>query len=66
MDYSFLSLGFYMTIGIIFQPGAFWIGAHYSTYEKRLCINIIPFLTIWFAKEGGNVPKKKSLFQFKF
>jgi hypothetical protein len=53
-----------MIVGLLFQPGALWIGAHYSSNERRVCINIVPFLTIWIVRIGGAVPKKKSLLQF--
>lgn len=46
-------------IGIIFNPCAFWIGAHYSGYNKRLCINFIPFFTIYFAAAAGRRPENK-------
>jgi hypothetical protein len=45
-----------MKFGILFQPGAVWLGAHYAPYNKRLCINIIPFLTIWIVGKGGQLP----------
>jgi hypothetical protein len=44
-------------IGILLNPHAFWIGAHYSIYNRRLCINVLPMLTIWIAFKGGVVPK---------
>lgn len=47
--------------GILFQPGAWWIGIHRSVVEKRLCINIIPMLTVWVLMKGGKPPKRKSL-----
>lgn len=46
-----------MRLGVLFNPYAFWIGAHYSIYNKRLCINILPLLTIWIVFNGGVVPK---------
>ena len=48
--------------GIIVQPGAWWLGVHYSTEEKRFCINVIPCVTLWVALPSGRVPKKSSLF----
>ena len=50
-----------MKYGLIFQSGAWWLGAHYSEANKRLCINIIPCLTIWIAANDGVIPHKKSL-----
>lgn len=33
-----------------------WIGVHYSPHNKRWCINLIPFVTFWITKPGGNTP----------
>lgn len=46
-----------MRFGALFNPYAFWLGAHYSAYNKRLCINVLPMLTIWIVFDGGTVPK---------
>ncbi len=46
-----------MKAGFLFNPRAFWIGVHYSPFNRRLCINVIPFVTIWVAFEGGNAPR---------
>lgn len=45
-----------MKVGWLFNPRALWIGAHYSHYNKRLCINIIPMFTVWVCGAGGKVP----------
>lgn len=42
--------------GMLFNPVAFWIGAHYSPTHKRLCINIVPFFTLWYKQYGGVEP----------
>jgi len=47
-----------MKVGLIFRPFSFWIGIHYSKYNKRFCINIIPFITIRIVKNGGKAPGK--------
>ena len=52
-----------MKYGLIFQKGAWWLGAHYSEDNKRLCINIVPCFTIWIAAKDGAVPHRKSLLQ---
>jgi hypothetical protein len=44
--------------GILFNPYGFWLGIHYSAFNKRLCINLFPMLTIWIAFEGGASPRK--------
>jgi len=46
-----------MQIGALFNPYGFWIGAHYSAYNKRLCINVLPMLTVWIVFKGGVRPK---------
>jgi hypothetical protein len=28
--------------GLIFNKGALWIGAHYSPFNRRWCINVLP------------------------
>lgn len=45
-----------MKAGILFRWGSAWIGVHWSPFNRRACINIIPFVTIWITLEGGNVP----------
>ncbi len=41
-----------------FKPriGSFWVGAHWSPYNRRLCVNLIPCTTVWFIWEGGRAP----------
>lgn len=46
-------------VGILFNLRAFWIGAHYSSYNKRLCFNIIPCVTVWTVFKGGKAPQKE-------
>ena len=52
-----------MKYGLIFQVGAWWLGVHYSDYNKRYCINLIPCFTIWVAMPDGHTPHNKSLIQ---
>lgn len=42
--------------GILFRFGSCWIGFHWSTDCKRLCVNLIPFLTFWISFPGGKAP----------
>lgn len=42
--------------GILINCNAWWVGAHWSPYNKRLCINLLPCITIWFVFDGGNLP----------
>lgn len=43
-------------IGLLVQKGGFWIGAHYSPFNRRVCINLVPFVTIWVALPDGKTP----------
>ena len=45
-----------MKTGMVFKAGSLWLGAHWSAYNKRLCINILPCITIWVVMPGGTVP----------
>jgi hypothetical protein len=42
--------------GVLFRLGSVWIGAHWSRANRRLCINLIPFVTIWVTAPGGVMP----------
>ena len=50
----------YFRAGVLLRGGSFWIGAHWSKHNKRLCLNLVPFVTIWFTLRGGYAPKCKS------
>lgn len=45
-----------MKAGLIFRLGSAWVGAHWSPYNRRLCINPLPFVTVWIALPGGKTP----------
>lgn len=45
-----------MKAGIIVRLGSFWLGAHWSPYNRRLCVNLIPCVTVWVTLPGGNTP----------
>ncbi len=45
-----------MRAGILIRPGSLWIGLHWSSYNRRICINLIPFVTIWITGRYGNAP----------
>lgn len=47
-----------MKYGIIFRLKSFWIGLHYSHYNKRFCLNVIPCITIWWTLKNGKIPNK--------
>lgn len=42
--------------GLLFNPHAWWLGVHYSSYNRRYCINLLPCLTVWVSLPGGNEP----------
>jgi len=44
------------TVGLKINFGAAWIGFHWSFYNRRICINIVPFVTVWVAFTGGRTP----------
>jgi hypothetical protein len=41
-------------VGLIIRLSSFWIGLHYSEYNRRYCLNLIPGITLWWIKKGGN------------
>lgn len=45
-----------VTYGVLVRGGSLWIGAHWSAANKRLCVNLIPCVTIWFVMPGGYEP----------
>lgn len=47
-----------MKCGIICRTGSLWIGVHWSPYNKRFCINLIPCVTFWVTLPGGVIPDK--------
>lgn len=36
--------------------GSFWVGAHWSPWNRRLCVNPLPCVTVWVVLPGGNQP----------
>ena len=43
-------------IGVLWRAGSCWIGVHWSPYNRRLCINLLPCVTIWIVLAGGKAP----------
>jgi hypothetical protein len=39
--------------GLVLNYRAGWIGAHWGQHNKRLCINLLPFVTLWITMPGG-------------
>lgn len=42
--------------GWLMRWGSFWVGAHWSQQNKRLCVNPLPFVTFWITWPGGRTP----------
>lgn len=42
--------------GLLFRWGSLWVGAHWSPTNKRLCVNLVPCLTVWVTLSGGKTP----------
>lgn len=42
--------------GILFRWVSWWVGAHWSSKNRRLCLNLVPMVTIWITWSGGRVP----------
>jgi hypothetical protein len=45
-----------MKTDILFRWGSLWVGAHWSQVHKRLCVNLVPCITLWVALPGGDAP----------
>lgn len=45
-----------MKAGLLFRWGSAWIGAHWSPYNRRWCINVLPCVTLWVTLSGGRAP----------
>jgi hypothetical protein len=42
--------------GLVLNWRAAWVGAHWGIYNRRLCINLLPFVTVWVTFPGGQEP----------
>lgn len=42
--------------GVLFRWGSCWVGTHWSSTNKRLCVNLLPFVTVWVCPPGGIAP----------
>jgi len=45
-----------MKIGLLPRFGSCWVGAHWSGYNRTLCVNIVPCITILITLKGGRTP----------
>lgn len=43
-------------IGLRISLSAWWIGMHWSSYNRRLCVNLLPCVTVWITMPGGKQP----------
>lgn len=50
-----------MKWGILFRWRSLWIGAHWSPYNRRLCVNAVPMITLWIVWPGGISPAQERL-----
>lgn len=48
-----------MKAGLLLNWRSLWVGAHYSSLNKRVCINLIPMVTLWVCGKVGNAPQKE-------
>lgn len=48
--------GLYARMGLLWNWRACWVGVHHSKEAKRTCVNLVPFLTIWYTRPGGILP----------
>lgn len=42
--------------GMLFRPGSLWVGAHWSSHNRRLCVNVVPCVTLWLTWPEGRRP----------
>lgn len=45
----------------VFRPGSFWVGAHWSPTNRRLCVNLLPCFTLAAVLPGGVAPRGRRL-----
>lgn len=57
-SFFYIELKYNIKWGVIIRWKSFWIGCHYSDYNKRYCLNILPCITVWWIKNEGNQPSK--------
>lgn len=43
-------------MGLLFRMASAWVGVHWSGHNKRLCVNVVPFVTFWVTLPGGIAP----------
>jgi hypothetical protein len=43
--------------GLLVRLASFWIGLHYSSFDRRFCFNPLPCVTFWLTLPGGHIPR---------
>lgn len=43
--------------GVLFKLESLWIEVYYSEKNQRWCVNLIPCVTFWLTRPGGQVPQ---------
>jgi hypothetical protein len=43
--------------GFLLRLPSFWVGVHWSSFDRRFCINLLPCVTLWITLPGGHIPK---------
>jgi hypothetical protein len=43
--------------GLLFRLPSFWVGLHYSSFDRRFCVNPLPCVTFWLTLPGGHIPR---------
>ncbi len=44
--------------GVLFRLRSFWVGVHYSDRDRRVCVSLLPCLTVWFVLRDGSAPQE--------
>lgn len=42
--------------GLLINKRALWVGVHFSAWNSRVCINLLPCVTLWVTMPGGIEP----------
>ncbi len=43
--------------GLLLRLSSFWVGVHWSAFDRRFCINLLPCVTLWITLPGGHLPR---------
>lgn len=42
---------------LLLRLSSFWVGVHWSAFDRRFCINPWPCVTFWITLPGGHLPR---------